>query len=187
MSQAVLISIQPKWVELIASGKKTIEVRKTRPKIETPFKCYLYETQGKTDTPWMDEDGHMSFRGRGAVIGEFVCEKITRWDYIPDYTEEANPGDMFYPVLTAEVEKTGLEYDEFEEYGKGAPLYGWHISDLVLYDEPKKIYAFTRPPCERVSDCGAGCPYWTSSVMRCMRNYTVFSAPQSWCYVEEQQ
>lgn len=31
--KAVLISIQPKWCELIASGKKTIEVRKTRPKI----------------------------------------------------------------------------------------------------------------------------------------------------------
>lgn len=34
----VLFSIQPKWRELIANGKKTVEVRKTRPKIETPFK-----------------------------------------------------------------------------------------------------------------------------------------------------
>ena len=42
--KAVLISIRPKWCELIASGKKTIEVRKTRPKIETPFKCYIYCT-----------------------------------------------------------------------------------------------------------------------------------------------
>ena len=37
--KAVLISIQPKWCELIASGKKTVEVRKTKPKLETP----LYE------------------------------------------------------------------------------------------------------------------------------------------------
>ncbi len=37
MSKSVLISIQPKWCELIASGKKTVEVRKTKPKLETPF------------------------------------------------------------------------------------------------------------------------------------------------------
>ena len=47
MSKAVLISIQPKWCELIASGKKTVEVRKTKPKLETPFKCYIYATRPK--------------------------------------------------------------------------------------------------------------------------------------------
>ena len=46
MSKAVMLSIRPKWCEKIASGEKTIEVRKTRPKLETPFKCYIYETQG---------------------------------------------------------------------------------------------------------------------------------------------
>lgn len=44
MSKAVLISIRPKWVEKIVSGEKTIEVRKTRPKLDTPFKCYIYCT-----------------------------------------------------------------------------------------------------------------------------------------------
>ena len=39
---AVLISIRPKWCEKIISGEKTIEVRKTRPKMDTPFKCYIY-------------------------------------------------------------------------------------------------------------------------------------------------
>ena len=36
--KSVLISIKPKYCELIVNGEKTIEVRKTRPKIETPFK-----------------------------------------------------------------------------------------------------------------------------------------------------
>jgi len=40
--KSVILSIQPKWCELIASGRKTIEVRKTRPQIDTPFKCYIY-------------------------------------------------------------------------------------------------------------------------------------------------
>ena len=43
--KSVLISIKPKYCELIASGKKTVEIRKTRPKIEPPFKCYIYCTK----------------------------------------------------------------------------------------------------------------------------------------------
>jgi hypothetical protein len=35
--KAVLMSIQPKWCELIASRKKTVEVRKTKPKLDVPF------------------------------------------------------------------------------------------------------------------------------------------------------
>ena len=44
MSKAVMLSIRPKWVEKIVNGEKTIEVRKTRPKLQTPFKCYIYCT-----------------------------------------------------------------------------------------------------------------------------------------------
>ena len=47
MSKAVLISIQPKWCKLIAEGEKTLEVRKTRPKLKTPFKCYIYCTNNQ--------------------------------------------------------------------------------------------------------------------------------------------
>ena len=46
MAKAVLISIRPEWVEKIANEWKTIEVRKTKPYLETPFKCYIYCTQG---------------------------------------------------------------------------------------------------------------------------------------------
>ena len=42
---AVLISIRPKWAQKIMTGQKTVEVRKTRPKMDTPFKCYIYCTQ----------------------------------------------------------------------------------------------------------------------------------------------
>ena len=46
MRKAVMISIRPKWCEKIVIGEKTIEVRKTRPKLETPFECYIYRTKG---------------------------------------------------------------------------------------------------------------------------------------------
>lgn len=44
-NKAVLISIRPEWCDLIVRGKKTIEVRKTRPKLETPFTAYIYCTK----------------------------------------------------------------------------------------------------------------------------------------------
>jgi len=44
MSKAVLISVQPRWCGLILNGKKTIEIRKTKPNIAPPFKCYIYCT-----------------------------------------------------------------------------------------------------------------------------------------------
>lgn len=43
--KSVMLSIKPKYCELIASGRKTIEVRKTKPKVETPFKCYIYQSK----------------------------------------------------------------------------------------------------------------------------------------------
>ena len=174
MSKAVLISIRPKWCELIASGGKTIEVRKTRPKLETPFKCYIYCT--KPSFPHEDffvfdagTDKAKTFYGGGKVIGEFVCDRIIDWHYIPDPDESADPGSMAYDVLTVDGEKTGLEYDEFEDYGKGAPLYGWHISELVVYDEPKKLSEFTGL---RKTKFG-------------YLPYEIKLPPQSWVYVEE--
>lgn len=44
--KSVLLSIHPKYVDKILDGKKTIEVRKSRPKITPPFKCYIYMTAG---------------------------------------------------------------------------------------------------------------------------------------------
>ena len=78
---AVLISIHPKWCELIASGKKTVEVRKTKPKIATPFKVYIYCTKPNTGST---EDRFYIYlpphdtpkQVNGKVIGEFVCDKI---------------------------------------------------------------------------------------------------------------
>lgn len=48
--KAILMSIRPKWVEKIANGEKTVEVRKTVPKCDQPFKVYMYCTKEKTKT-----------------------------------------------------------------------------------------------------------------------------------------
>ena len=175
MSKAVLISIRPKWCELIASGQKTIEVRKTRPKRETPFKCYIYCT--KPSFPHEDffvfdagTDKAKAFYGGGKVIGEFVCNSIFPLSF---YASDASFFDTAPPLP---VPGTCLTDKEIAEYlGNGKTGYGWHISNLVIYDEPKQLSEFRRhDPTYDFSVFGEVC-----------RTYAIQHPPQSWCYVEE--
>lgn len=176
--KAVLISIQPKWCELIASGKKTVEVRKTKPKIETPFKCYIYETQGRTETPFVDEDGHVIFKGRGQVIGEFVCKAIEEVyqcnsGWVQSYARLSR--DEFFDYLGI-PRRTHLGYDK--------KAYGWCISDLVIYDKPKDLSEF-KPYNRTEDDCKfSNLGYAIPKCEDCHECY-VKRPPQSWCYVEE--
>ena len=123
MSKAVLISIRPEWCEKIINGRKTIEVRKTRPKMNTPFKCYIYEC------------------GNGKVVGEFLCDEISNINF------------------------------------------GWHISNLKIYDTPRELDAFRRAckndwwceSCAMYSEYNGTCGNGSLQIRR---------PPQSWCYVE---
>lgn len=194
MGKAVLISIRPEWVEKIARGEKTVEVRKTRPKLETPFKCYIYCTKDKKDPDrlWVlreqirkEYDGlaavcaHLRAQpdlhsvGNGHVVGEFVCDRI----------DTINPESEPYGIYDVDdyfVAQTRLVDGALWDYGKGATLYGWHISKLEIYDTPKKLSKFFRPLeicIGKVCD-EYGCAY-------CENGGHIKRPPQSWCYVEE--
>lgn len=125
--KAVLISIRPKWCELIASGEKTIEVRKTKLKLDMPFKCYIYCTQSGV--------ARGAFGEQGKVTGEFACEQIK------DY-------GIVRPDTYGEYAGTGLSAEEMAAYSAGRPVYGWRISDLRIYDTPRELtaYGIKRPP-----------------------------------------
>ena len=128
--KSVLISIQPKWCELIASGKKTVEVRKTKPKLETPFKVYIYATKsGNRLVLKNDKVYEISKDITGKVIGEFVCDRFI--------TSFLNNNDGWFVELGCLTTK---EIDEYQ--GENPTLYGWHISDLVIYDTPKELSEF---------------------------------------------
>ena len=189
--KSVLISIHPKWCELIASGKKTIEVRKTKPKLETPFKVYIYETKGKTEIPtFIDEEGHAIYQGKGQVIGEFVCNNID-WHGLSNLVVEEDAEHTLYGTcLTKEEVLNYLGYQKGTNiYAcKNYDFYGWHISNLVIYDKPKELSEFQKP-CIRDCDCG-GCEnaYWTheNGFEGCMLEEGLKRPPQSWCYVESE-
>lgn len=177
--KAVLLSIQPKWCELIASGQKTIEVRKTKPKLSTPFKCYIYQTK----RTWIYNIYSKIADWQGKVIGEFVCDTII--------TDRTFGHDLFFNVLSCMSEA------EIAAYCTNNKMHGWHISDLVIYDKPKELNEFITP--SRVGCCNEGkckdckwlnrgngfdieddclSPFDTDEYKPLTR------PPQSWCYVE---
>lgn len=181
MSKAVLISIRPKWCDLIANGKKTVEIRKTRPKLETPFKCYIYCTITKKGEPFMIQtyDSHDFTCGKtyratsgGEIIGEFVCDAIY---------EIKNVGYGFKVGKTdAETNKVAnascLDFADMHDYLGHKGGYGWHISSLKIFFRPKPLSDFHSCSfCDYRGVCPDGS--WCQPLKR---------PPQSWCYVEEQ-
>lgn len=143
--KSVLISIQPKWCELIASGKKTVEVRKTRPKIETPFKCYIYMTAGDAVYPVTINGAPYTCSNVGGkcVIGEFVCDCITPL-YNVCYDEWERLLGGLHRIEKELVGQACLTEKELHRYANGKRCYAWHISDLVIYNEPRELSEFKR-------------------------------------------
>ena len=172
MSKSVIVSIRPERCAKIASGEKIIEVRKTRPNLPTPFKCYIYCTAGwikKMPTDYLDENFE-----REKVIGEFVCDNVLDVCISisnPKMVKEAYP----FPG-------TGLTDLEILNYlGNGGYGYGWHISNLKIYDSPKSLSAFHHPctpACNFSEECGG-----VQDGGHCL--FPMKRPPQSWCYVEE--
>lgn len=178
--KSVLISIQPKWCELIASGKKTIEVRKTKPKLETPFKVYIYMTNKQNQPLHLLDNPTLHWEtlhfGKGKVIGEFVC------DYIISRCEMANE-DI--------AEQQGcIKREELFKYSNGKELFGWHISNLAIYDKPRELSEFstyTKDKCP--ANLNGTCLDRTQNdVILCKhlncKYKKITRPPQSWCYVE---
>lgn len=166
MSKAVLISIRPEWAEKIANGEKTIEVRKTRPNLPTPFKVYLYVTAGSLS--YKCPNGMIAHcNGGREVIGEFVCDRIVEafWDNVPDaITREVTGNNLEVLDGSCLSDDEIYAYDGTWEYGY---VYGWHISDLRIYDKPRQLEEFRRT-CDQ------------EGAVRYVKR-----PPQSWMYVEE--
>ncbi len=208
--KSVLISIRPEWCEKIINGQKTIEVRKTRPKIATPFKCYLYCTKPNTTNPHEYLEIHADdkiYKANGKVIGEFICDRIIEEvavGYSKGYYEfDGKMGEIFHRSLLSPK-----NIREYLGYKKG---YGWHISDLVIYDKPKDIRQFAIVDKEAVKMCphrvrvgqseavtkhngwikgGYGCEKehaWEVAYEYCdsCRCKPLNRPPQSWRYVQE--
>lgn len=207
--QAVLISIQPGWCELIASGKKTVEVRKTKPKLETPFKCYIYCTnvKGRAFFTKGENGNYAPARlGNRKIIGEFVCDKI--YDITPHFDTPTFP-NQYICGWDYGKEFDCLSFEELTSYLNGKKGYGWHISDLVIYDKPRELSEFFKighseyrkaewrkrkeleiriAEYRRITKTNAHLNTEADfeANLKTLSPFKIKRPPQSWCYVESE-
>lgn len=182
--KSVLMSIRPQWCNKIFDGEKTIEVRKTRPLIDMPFKVFVYQTKIRFKVrDWQENFQTIVFTpnggaedGNGKVIGSFVCD-----DIISDWHGEHSDEFVKYALLSL---------DEQKKYGGNKPLYGWHITEPKLFEFCRDIREFAvygrcAQECSEYDICmkyddeetRVECPDFAKVPLK--------RAPQSWCYVEE--
>ena len=216
---SILQSIHPKYCELIASGKKTIEVRKTKPRIPTPFKVYIYQTRHK----WVYNIFTRFLLPQGKVIGEYVCNEIEEllYDalYITYYSRKAtfpqSVNDEFLKGTCVSYEEAmqyckNMKFGDIENNIKGGSFWGYHISNLKIYDKPKELSEFSVIDKEFLKECPYrervyNNPDYTNGALLkgsyiCNNSFEpdfcrgqcadaikpLTRAPQSWCYVETQ-
>ena len=200
MSKAVLISIRPEWCEKIMDGQKTIEVRRTRPKMNPPFRCYIYCTKGQERLVEILKDGDENYGEiyhgkpvfiktsvpsvcdmygkRKMVIGEFTCERIVPIEY--------DGGRLWCPTNAAFSPATCLSQAEIIAYiGDKGRCYGWHISNLKIYDHPREMSSF-RGACKNDWWCESCAMYSERSGTCRNAGLQITRPPQSWRYVEEE-
>lgn len=118
-------------------------------------------------------------KANGKVIGEFACERIVPITY--------DGGRLWCPTNAAFSPATCLSQAEIIAYiGDKERCYGWHISDLLIYDQPRELTDFRRicpndlccETCAMYSNNGGICNNGALPLRR---------PPQSWCYVENME
>ena len=126
-TRAVLMSMNPKWIELILQGVKTREVRKRAPLQRTPFKVYLYCTKG--EEAWMAgvKGKRDSYQMNGMVCGEATCVSITEYGM----------------PFGNQIGGTCLTAKELYEYaGNSDKLCFMALENPIVYDKPIELSEF---------------------------------------------
>lgn len=179
--KSVLRSVKPYWFYLICEGKKKIEVSKTNPQSdEWDSTVYLYCSKDMRSFSRIPEQHREKYKKYlGTVGAKFVCYEIE--DIL--YLLESDLVMTFLPKYTSPAGSC-LTSEELLQYGKGKPLYGWHIADLKIYDTPRELGEFRTPdkPYHEIIE--------RDGSLMLMDGYEsgkpLNRAPQSWQYVEEE-
>lgn len=190
----ILRPIRPPHAHLILTGDKTREVHTLMPSCESPYRVYIYVSQTggvllRNDTSFYKylsgvPDGYQKVyknRLNGFIVGHYTCNTVSK------YVMENGK----YNIPDEEQLLSRVSYEWLAKYGAGKPLYFEHISDLVIYDEPRRLSEF-------VSDKTLTYDEWLHGIYSggqgSKGNYNSYlnvcsikRAPQSFCYVKEKE
>lgn len=194
--KAILISIQPKWVEKILNGEKTIEIRKSMPKCELPIDVYIYCSKGTHRgklNRWFDYCGYKpspneeGYICNGKIVAKFTLNKVS--DVLKNYKRKSN-GKTYVDYISncGEInwcQKACLSPLELENYLSLKNGYAWHIENLQIFDKPMELNQFEKnyyepevlKPCCNGNSCKYEIDDWLEHYLKVTR------PPQSWQYV----
>lgn len=210
MKRAILMSIQPQWLEKILNREKVIEIRKTMPKCELPIVVYLY----CTNTPKYHHLYDLTYVNKGDTL--YAVTQHNKYSLVPkgflnskvvakftlNETEKHFNAKYFgfNPKFLNDCQLANKDIDNY--VGIDKTFYAWHIDNLQIFDKPMELSDFHKPCiCPKMQYCPS-CPkgyvymsedeeeYYraTNGQEGCETEWVclnvVEKAPQSWRYVE---
>ena len=213
--KAVILSLRPQWCEKIFNGSKSIEVRKSRPSIPTPFKVYVYCTKKRmTRVPSMyaylhknepracAEYGTIETWGKigDVIVNPHLASKHVSFgmhgkvigSFVCDKVYKIVPDGEYYSngydIDDDMLSETCLGRGYLTGYGLGYTLYGWHITEPKLFDKPKGLGEFKAwRDCETPEKEYKNCTFGYRHPTHCEYCQRITRPPRSWCYVEERK
>lgn len=194
--KAIMISIQPKWVEKILNGEKTIEVRKKFPADYVGW-VYIYCTKGKQEIGKFNTKGSYEHSLNGKVVARFWCDKVDCYDDIAYWSEENEKATCLTP-------NDFFDYMFHIRCCRSCRFI--HITKLEIFDEPKELSEFMTPKSyqqyqrdlkqaykddeKTLSRLYSGCAfeYECANCVELIEMtkdcYGLKKAPQSYCFIE---
>lgn len=188
----VLASLKPYYYYLVGEGIKKIEVRKGMPKAsDWDNEVLFYMSKDEKSFAKIPKEFQGKYRKHFGKVGmQFICDKVERLE------EHIEQGGLYYTLVEGFNEQAQLDNWELHDYGKGKTLYGWHISDLKIYDRPKELSEFNAV-CRYINEDKSChfrkvmCPYQqfdynedgSINIVECSR--VIIRPPQSWQYIED--
>lgn len=194
----ILASIKPYYYYLIGEKKKDIEVRKSALK-DLPQDIVFYMSKDEKSFAKIPKEFQEKYRKHFGKVGMRVfCNKVDEYNFhegLIEFNSMGLPSRIYgsYLIFADDYKSMCLSYDEVKSYGKSKTLYGWHISDLKIYDKPKKLSEFKTPPCEKSEKACGNCKWLvkinTPDVYECEcyveDGRPLTRPPQSYMYVKE--
>lgn len=168
----VLISLKPYYYYLIGEGIKKVEVRKSYPKADDWSRnSWFYMSRDEKSFAKIPTELQEKYRNHFGKVGmQFVCDRVIgtcpwRLKGETGLCAKRTEEETNFPNNAC------LTLEEIEKYAgsRGRGIYGWHISNLVVYDKPRELGEFKHEcngicidtkkkiKCERITVDGFSC------------------------------
>lgn len=182
--KAILLSIKPKWVAKILNGEKSIEVRKNKALYKATMKLieeqgyatfFMYCTKDNKTKHYCFNKNNELNRMNGKVVAKFTVRKVDKYPFVSGEYDKLIGSCLSKQEI---IDYQTVKFDKELNYRIVKTIYAYHIEDLEIFDEPKKLSEFTTPI--KIITTGKHHHFIYGHAKPIIR------APQNFCYVQSE-